>query len=255
MSEFDFDAAFGENYLHFYLPMLHAERSAAEAEEIVETLGLKPGDRVLDAPCGHGRISNLLQQKGLLVTGIDRSALFLEKAAADASLLGGQTPRYLEGDLRQLPIASEEAASFDAVVCWFTSFGYFDDDGNRQVLREFRRALKDGGNLLIETIHRDAFVRYFTPAPFANVTRAGTDESDLEIDTSVFDSESGSIRTKRTIVRDGEVATFGFTIRLPALTELRAWLESAGFSAVQFQSRNGQPLGLETRRLVVLATA
>ena len=50
MAPFDFDAVFGEDYLHFYLPLLDEDHNRAEAEEVVETLGLRPGDRVLDAP-------------------------------------------------------------------------------------------------------------------------------------------------------------------------------------------------------------
>lgn len=38
---------------------------------------------------------------------------------------------------------------FDAVVCWFTSFGYFDDDDNRKVLDEFAQVLRPGGRLLM----------------------------------------------------------------------------------------------------------
>jgi SAM-dependent methyltransferase len=255
MSEFDFDAAFGENYLHFYVPLLNDEHNRAEVDEIIETLGLKPGDRVLDAPCGHGRISNLLASHGMIVTGVDQSALFLEKAASDAVAQGGSVPQYLRGDLRDLPLGEGAAGSHDAVVCWFTSFGYFDDEGNRKVLSEFRRALRPGGTLLIETMHRDAFIRFFTPDPFAHVTRAGEDGKDLEIDVTTFDSELGSLRTRRTVVRDGVVSSHVFTIRLPALTELRQWLREAGFSSVAFQSRHGETLTLETRRLVVLARA
>jgi len=36
------------------------------------------------------------------------------------------------------------------VVSWFTSFGYFDDDANRNVLREAHRVLRPSGRLLIE---------------------------------------------------------------------------------------------------------
>ncbi|MGO9560073.1 MAG: class I SAM-dependent methyltransferase [Acidimicrobiales bacterium] len=267
MSEFDFEAAFGENYLHFYVPMLNDERNRAEVDEIVETLDLNAGDRVLDAPCGHGRISNLLASRGMVVTGVDQSALFLSKAEADAAAQGGPVPKYLRGDLRELPLdeggelvnggvcESTLAGAFDAVLCWFTSFGYFDDDGNRKVLSEFYRALRPGGMLLIETMHRDAFVRGFTPEPFAHVTPAGEDGKDLEIDVTTFDSEIGSLRTRRTVVRDGVVSSHVFTIRLPALTEFRQWLGEAGFSSVEFQSRHGEALTLETRRLVVLARA
>ena len=189
MAPFDFDAVFGEDYLHFYLPLLDEDHNRAEAEEVVETLGLRPGDRVLDAPCGHGRISNLLAARGIVVVGVDASGLSLQKAKTDAAN-AGVTVDYRAGDLRDLPLGPNE--SFDAVLNWFTSFGYFDDDGNQRVLREFHRALRPGGQLLLETIHRDAFVRGFTPAPFAHITTAGPDGRDLQADRSTFEAETGS---------------------------------------------------------------
>jgi SAM-dependent methyltransferase len=72
-----------------------------------------------------------------------------ENAAA-----AGVSVEYKLGDLRELPFDGP----FDAVLCWFTSFGYFDDE-NYRVLRELRRVLRPGGRLLIETMHRDVFIR------------------------------------------------------------------------------------------------
>ena len=57
---------------------------------------------------------------------------------------------YVQGDLRELPFDGR----FDAVLNWFTSFGYFDDEGNRRVLEGFHRALRPGGTLLLEQASR-----------------------------------------------------------------------------------------------------
>jgi ubiquinone/menaquinone biosynthesis C-methylase UbiE len=187
MIRFDFDATFGDDYLHFYLPSLTGERNVAETDEIIETLGLQPGGHVLDAPCGHGRIANLLAARGIEVAGVDSSELFLAKAAEDASA-AGVIVEYKLGDLRELPFDGP----FDAVLCWFTSFGYFDDEENYQVLREFRRVLRPGGRLLIETMHRDGFIRSFTPSPFADVEEVG----DMMIGRTTFHPESGRIETE-----------------------------------------------------------
>jgi hypothetical protein len=43
MPEFDVEATFGDNYFHFYLPMLDADRNESDTVEIVEILGLQPG--------------------------------------------------------------------------------------------------------------------------------------------------------------------------------------------------------------------
>src|SRR5690606_23672422 len=121
---------------------LKPERNRSEADEIVATLGLAPGSSVLDAPCGHGRIANLLAADGFRVTGVDLTDLFLDRARADAERLGVAVD-YRRGDLREFPVPGP----FDAVICWFTSFGYFDDHDNRRVLAEFFRVLRPGGCL------------------------------------------------------------------------------------------------------------
>jgi SAM-dependent methyltransferase len=135
-------------------------------------------------------------------------------------------------------------------VCWYTSFGYFDDDDNRRVLSEFRRVLRPGGRLLIETIHRDGFVRDFTPSPFASIEQVG---DDMTLNRTTFDPDLGGIQTERMIVRDGRVRTHVFSVRLPTVPEFRQWLSEAGFSSSRFEGRNGEVLDLNSRRLVVLA--
>ena len=66
----------------------------------------------------------------------------------------------MQADYRELPF---EDGSFDAVVNLFSSLGYRGDEGDRQTLREFRRVLRPGGALVIETMHRDRLVRVFRP--------------------------------------------------------------------------------------------
>ena len=163
---FDFDEVFGDDYLHFYASQLTDERNDRETSEIVSLLGLQDGDTILDAPCGHGRISNRLAERGLHLVGVDASAQFLELARQ-----AGPGVDYRLGDLRELPVDGP----FDAVISWFTSFGYFDDDGNRQVLAEYRRVLRPGGRLLLETQNHDEFVRRFTPAPFSHGIQVNDD--------------------------------------------------------------------------------
>src|SRR6185503_10451218 len=116
------------------------ERNRYEASEIAATLGLEAPARILDAPCGHGRIANLLAGDGFSVTGVDATTLFLERARHDALNLGVDVD-YRLGDLRDLPVPGP----FDAVVCWFTSFGYFDDHDNQKTLAEFAGVLRPGG--------------------------------------------------------------------------------------------------------------
>ena len=77
---FDFEETFGDDYLYFYRQMLTDEVSDGDTDDIVALLGLAPGDSVLDAPCGHGRISNRLADRGCEVVGVDASERFLAVA-------------------------------------------------------------------------------------------------------------------------------------------------------------------------------
>lgn len=246
MESFDPDGTFNEDYLWFYDSMLTDDRNRREATEIVETLGLARGASILDAPCGHGRLSNVLAADGFRVTGVDRTPLFLNRARDEADQLGAEVD-YYEGDLRALPVSGP----FDAVLCWFTSFGYFDDEDNRLVLQQFANVLGPGGTLLIETMHHDGFVRGFTGAPAATVTERG---DDLMVDVTTFDSVMGRIETERTVRRGEHVRRSHHSVRLPTVPEFDEWLRTAGFSARKYSERGGRQLRFDTWRLVIVAT-
>lgn len=243
MSQFDFEATFGDDYLYFYADVLSDEHNDADTEVIVNALGLTGRETVLDAPCGHGRISNRLARRGLEVTGVDATELFLERAREDNSVVD-----YLQGDLRALPVDGP----YDVALSWFTSFGYFDDDGNQQVLSEYRRVLRPGGRLLIELHNHDEIVRRFTSAPFSMVTRRG---DDVMIDTSEFDTVTGRMETDRVIVREGQLRESHHSVRMPTIPELRAWISDAGFASVRFTARDGREPSIHRPRLIVIATA
>jgi SAM-dependent methyltransferase len=243
VSTFDFEETFGEDYLYFYADFLSDEQNDADVETIATTLALTGNETVLDAPCGHGRISNRLAERGHTVVGVDITDVFLERARE-----WGSSVEYLKGDMRSLPVDGP----FDVALSWFTSFGYFDtDEENRSVLAEYARVLRPGGRLLMELHNHDEIVRRFTPAPFAAITPRG---DDLMIDTSEFDTTTGRMETDRVTIRDGRRRQSHHSVRMPTIPELRAWLLAAGFSAVTFTARNGKEPSITRPRLLVTAT-
>jgi SAM-dependent methyltransferase len=247
LMEFDFEGTFGDDYLYFYEESIDDQHSDDDVAEILGLLDLAPGARVLDAPCGHGRLSRRLAAAGMAVTGVDRSGPFI--ALAQAEPVGpGIPPDYHVGDLRRLPVAGP----FDAVVCWFTSFGYFDDADCRTTLAEFHRVLRPGGTVLIETMHHDAVVRHFTAAPDATVWSR---DDDAQVDVSRFDPVTGRLETERSVFRDGQTRHTTHYIRLPTPPEWVQWLEGAGFDDVRFWAGGGGPLLLDSWVMVVEATA
>ncbi len=233
---FDFEGVFNEDYLHFYEQILTPERTAEDVEKIVELLDRPPGAEILDCPCGHGRIANELAERGFRVAGLDASEFFLERARADAAARGVEV-EYTQGDMRSLPWRQR----FDALVNWFTSFGYFSDEQNKAVLREFHDALKPGGRLILETQNITRIL--LDPRPQHFVERDG----DLMLDEWQLDLENARFVTSRTVVRDGQTRKTHFVVRWFSVPELRSWLEEAGFTDVR------TPGLTRESRLVVLA--
>lgn len=234
---------FGEDYLYFYEGFLGDEASDAQVEAIWRVLELEEGVEVLDVPCGHGRIANRLADRGARVVGLDADAVFLERARADAAERNVEV-EYVEGDMRSLPWEER----FDLVLNWFTSFGYFDDAGNRAWLREARTTLRPGGRVVLDVHNRDAFARNWLP-----VTLTERD-GDLLVDRHRFDLVSGRNETDRFVVRDGRIRRADYSVRFFTFTELRDWLVDAGFSAVEVSGHEGEPLSLQVRRMLVVAT-
>ena len=246
-TRFDMEGTFGDDYLYFYDESIDDEHSDADVAEILSLLGLRQGSRILDAPCGHGRIARRLAEAGMEVTGVDLTKEYLRLARNDPHLPPG-TVTYLEGDVRHLPVDGP----FDAVVCWLNSFGYYDDGDCHRVLREFHRVLRPGGAVAIDTMHHDGGVRHFTPAPDAVVVQRG---DDTMVEVSTFDPETGRMLVQRTVHRNGAVRRASYFVRLPTPPEWRVWLEGAGFHDVRFRAGGGGPLDLDSWELVVVATA
>ena len=99
-----FDAAqmYDEDYLYFFaadegtskfashgppVPGAGVQGEAA-AELAWRLLDLRPGMSVLDLACGHGEMAGQLAARGCEVTGLDSSAVFLDRARADAAAAG-----------------------------------------------------------------------------------------------------------------------------------------------------------------------
>ena len=86
---FDMEATFSDDYLYFYEESIDDEHSDADTAEILGLLDLPPGSRILDAPCGHGRIARRLAAAGMEVTGVDLTPAYIDQARADPQLPRG----------------------------------------------------------------------------------------------------------------------------------------------------------------------
>ena len=242
-ADFPREDAFDDDYLYFYEELLTPERTAVEVELVWRLLELEPGLELLDLACGHGRIANPLAERGVRVTGLDATPLFLELARADAAERGVEV-EYVEGDMRSLPWTGR----FDRVLSWFTSFGYFSDEENRQVLAEAYRALDPGGLLAIEMNNLLRLIQVYADEV---VIERGDDKM---IDRHRFDIQTSRSLDERTIIRGGKRRSFEFSVRMFTPAELRSWMLDAGFREAIAYGDDGERLTPEHegRRMTVV---
>src|SRR6187551_1234668 len=113
--------------VEFWREAVPPEVTLGEVEFLWKHLRLTAGARVLDVPCGAGRLAIPLARRGARVTGVDVSAEFLDAAREEASRANADAA-WIHADMRELPRG--DSNRFDAAFCFGNSFGYLDDSGN-----------------------------------------------------------------------------------------------------------------------------
>ncbi|MDY6875684.1 MAG: methyltransferase domain-containing protein [Chloroflexota bacterium] len=121
---------------------------------IVNVLGLKPGERLLDLACGSGVHALEFARREIEVVGLDIAPSLVRYCTEQASAEGLDNVTFVEGDMRALTYQEQ----FDALVILSTSFGFFDDAANQRVLEGIARALKPDGRLLLQLSDPHTFV-------------------------------------------------------------------------------------------------
>jgi SAM-dependent methyltransferase len=240
---FDLEAVFEvDDYMYVYRDDLTDERSDAEVASWVRLLELDAPMKILDLACGFGRHANRLAALGHSVTGVDYVRGFLALAREEAERMGVKV-EYRLADMRHINFVGE----FDRVVLLFTSFGYFEDDENIQVMENVARALKAGGLLGFDIPNRDAVARDLS------VSDVIEKDGNLIINRLSFDALTGRSQNRRIVIRDGVRKDKPHSVRLYNATEIRDLLHRVGLEVDRILGYDGQPLSVTSRGMVIIA--
>lgn len=233
--------AFGADYRTVY-PQRDLESARSE---IAWAYGAGIRGRVLDLCCGFGRHALALRELGVEVYGLDLSSELL----GDASGLGGEASiagRLVRGDVRRLPFRE---GAFDSLVNLFSSFGYFTDKGDREVLDEIARVLRPGGVCLFDLMLPERIREQLVPE-----SRRETDAGLLIERRSL--EEDGQRVVKRVSLEgaDGELLEWREDVRLYEPEEFAELLAEAGLEITgRFGGLGGEKFDGDAIRQVVLA--
>jgi SAM-dependent methyltransferase len=200
---------FGLDYLELY-----AHRDADEAERHAEfvrgLVGSAPG-RVLDLACGAGRHLAALRRRDIAAVGIDLSLPLLA--------LAERLPRS-RGDMRALPFGG---GTFDWVLNFFTSFGYFATEReNFRVLEELVRVLRPGGGFLMDLLNRDRAIAALVPS---QTQELGGRPIAIE---RWFDARTQRLEKRMAWNEDGEERRYSESVRAYRREEVEIGMQWAG---------------------------
>ena len=210
-------------------------RSLEQAKLVKRLLKLRKGMRVLDIPCGTGRLTIPLAKMGLKMTGLDFTGPFISRART-AVRKAGVRVRFIQQDMRKIDFEDE----FDAALNWFTSFGYFSDAENLAFAARVYRALKPGGAFLIEATYKRRPVAH-------HVIRQSEETIGGVIikQRHRWEARTSRARSIWTFIKGDCVERHRLNIRIYNGTEMRALLRKAGFRDVRLFGN--PPLGRLSR--------
>jgi SAM-dependent methyltransferase len=227
------------------LGMWTDDDNRAAADKIEQALQLPPGARVLDVPCGDGRVSVELAARGYDATGVDLNETFLAAAARKADERDVHV-EWQRRDMRQLPFESE----YDGAINFGGSFGYFDEAGNERTAARIYHALRPGGRFLVDMPSPETIFPRFRDRLW---NRAG---DLLVLVENRWDHTSGRNESDWTMVAaDGTREDRHSSIRLYAYHELAELLSGVGFGQVEgFDADQLGPFHVGAARMIVVAT-
>jgi SAM-dependent methyltransferase len=238
-----------ENFWQTTFPMMFSREQFERARNVIDPLlelaGYHDGP-ILDLACGPGRYSVPLAQRGIAVTGVDRTKFLLGKAREYAEREGVEV-ELVEQDMRDF--VRENA--FALAINMFTSFGYFDTrEEDLQVARNMYRSLQRGGACVIDVAGKEMLSRIWQPTGSERF-----DDGSLLVNRREVRDDYSRVHNEWILIREAtsEVISFSFEHFIYSAYELKSLLLEAGFDhAEAYGTLDGKPYDQAATRLVVV---
>jgi SAM-dependent methyltransferase len=176
--------------------------------------GFKPR-RILDLNCGIGRHSIELGKRGINVLGTDLSPYYIEVAEKRAkSQHVTDKVRFKLADMRRIN-AMLAREKFDGIINLETSFGYYDEKTNADILRQCCSLVRPKGFFALEIANRDWIVRNFQPQGFSRY------ENLIVLEDRTFEAKTSRVGTTWTYLVQKDAKNL--VLEKQVTTDTRLW--------------------------------
>lgn len=232
---------FDERYLRVY-----PHRDQREAERFLDCWQiwsrLEPGGWCLDLGCGTGRYARLIARCGLKVLGIDLSRPLLSIARDESNCPDNLW--YVRADMRSIP----SSGKFSLIISLFTSFGYFEDNEQIQLLRDVKELLLPDGIFVLDLPNRTAVERSVNDRP---MTTRNHDDMTIR-ETRRIDTERARVIKQIDIRSGSDSYRYYESVRLYDYAEMESLLSDTGFriSEPVWGDYSGNPFNIESQRMI-----
>jgi SAM-dependent methyltransferase len=240
-----YEEYFTEEWMRFRDSNTLLRRAPSEVDFLEKGLRISPPGKILDLCCGFGRHAIELALRGYRVTGVDISAGLLARAKKSAQERGVSVS-WMQQDMRNIDFRAE----FDAAICLFTSFGYFEsEEENCEVLRRISQALRPRSRIVLDVENRDGLLMRYQSRDWWQ-----TEFGDLVMEERRFDPVKGRGHTKIVLISEGRRTEHNLSIRWYSIPELGRMLKDVGMQIRElYGGLDGSGYGLDAMRLVVVA--
>ena len=145
------------------------DRAPAEVDTLLRYLNEQVFEpkRVLDLNCGIGRHSVELGRRGIEVLGTDLSPSYIaiaKRTAQEKNVI--DKVEFQVADVREIASKLSKREPFDGIICLWTSFGFYDDETNDNILRQCLGLVRPGGFFALDVVNRDWLIHNFSERGF-----------------------------------------------------------------------------------------
>ena len=214
-----------------------------EVDFLLKELDLKPGDPVLDIPCGFGRHAIALARKGFKVTGVDISKTFMKNL----------NKKIKAEDLSITPVLANILevrliTNFSGALCMGNSFGYFPFDKMKIFIEKVSYSLEKGAKFIINS---GMLAECILPS-FSEFKSFTVDTITMEI-TNRYHVEDSFMTSNILYRKEGTVEEHSFKHYVFTLGEIKRLLKMNSLKTIgTYSSPNGSEFQLGDQQVYIV---